>query len=249
MAQDITNIISQCKEIYSSASKNDLVWRWDIGNIVSDIYDNKDKYEEKAINKLADALELSPADISRFKKFFNSFKNKDELEKAAGKGYKWSHFKVINDLPDGQIKEDLKNKIKESETAPLLKDIQKEIDDRKQEQLKSSDNGTAGSDSEKKSSSNNPNKPVNAALKACEKLMDDLGSIWIHKKDGLDFDNDNQEKKYNENIQHLAAALVEISELKKKIFDDFEPVDDTDEDMNADADTGADGNNEDESKD
>lgn len=216
------NLVVRCKDIYQKGRENDLAWRWMIGQEVQDTEDNDEKYEGGILKRLSEELDIAISDLSRFRKFFLSF-DKDMIIERAKVGYTWSHFKVINDLPDGDIKKRMIAQVEREDEAPKIKDLQQTISDEKNAQLSGLDNdtntGLGGSTGETSSSSGkSPAKPVNNALKFVEKLSDHLTDIYMQEEAGIDFDTDAKEEKYNELMDELGVKLKEIHELYQKVW-------------------------------
>lgn len=216
------DLIAKCKEIYQVGRENDLAWRWMIGQEVNNAYEDETKYEEGVLKRTSNELDIAISDLSRFRKFYLSF-DKEKVIDRAQVGYTWSHFKVINDLPDGDIKKRMISQIESEDEAPKVKDLQDAIDEEKNAQLAGLDEssgGLGGSTGEASTSSGpSPIKPVNAALRTIEKLNDYLTDILIQEEAGIDFDNDSKEEKYNEAIDELSTKLKELNEISDKIWE------------------------------
>lgn len=216
-------LIQECKEIYKKGRENDLVWRWEIGQKVDAAYADENKFQKGTLKRLSDELDISVSDLSRFKKFYLSF-NKEMLIERASVGYTWSHFKLINDLPDGSIKERMINLMQEEDEAPKTKDLQETISNEKNQQLDRADadaqSSASTSDGEKSSSSSKSAvKPINSALIAIEKLSDYLGDIALQEESGIDFDTDAKQEKYDEAMDELNTRLKEIEKIRIALFE------------------------------
>jgi len=215
-------LISECQNIYQKGRENDLAWRWMIGQKINDAYDNEEKYEESILKRASNELDIAISDLSRFRKFYLSF-NKDKVIERAQVGYTWSHFKVINDLPDGDIKQRMIAQVEKEDEAPKVKELQKTITEEKNTQLSGLDEdnsiGLGGSTgSSATSSSSSPTKPINKALQHIEKLADCMTDIHIQENSGIDFDTDSKQEKYNELMDELSTRIREIYELYQKIW-------------------------------
>lgn len=219
-------LVEQCKQLYNTARKNDLSWRWLFGKLVEETYANKDKYESGILKRMSEETDIAISDLSRFRKFFNEFADVKLIDNAAEKGYSWSHFKVLNDLPDGNIKQEIKDKyISTDDPAPKTSDFQKEIDRKKSEQVDratastdaDSSAGGAGSGSSRSETKSSPITPVNKAIKTVEILGDYLGDVLININEGVNFDDDKKEEKYMEALSDLITRLKEMTEYANKI--------------------------------
>lgn len=214
-------LVSECKEIYKQARENDLTWRWDIGQRVDEAYANEDSYEKSVLKRLSEELDIAVSDLSRFRKFFNSF-DKDMLLERAQVGYSWSHFKMINDISDDSIKKRMIAMMEQEDEAPKTKELQSTIAEEKDQSFAGLDEDAAsGSSSSGESSSSSGKsyiKPVNSAMMALEKLCDHLGDIALQEEGGMDFDTDAKEEKYNEAMDELGSRLKEISEIHAKLW-------------------------------
>lgn len=220
-------LVTECKEIYKQGRENDLVWRWAIGQKVDQAYEDENRYEKGILKRLSEELDIAISDLSRFKKFFVSF-DKDTLIDRAAVGYTWSHFKMVNDLPDGAIKKRMISMIEQEDEAPKTKDLQATISEEKNQQfseLDKEDDTTSGSNSEKSSSSKSYMRPVNSAMMAIEKLGDHLSDIVLQEESGMDFDTDAKEEKYKEAMDGLHGRLKEIEQIRQKIWNS-NPVND-----------------------
>jgi len=225
-------LISECRDIYQKGRENDLAWRWMIGQKINDAYDNETKYEESILKRTSNELDIAISDLSRFRKFYLSF-DKDKIIERAQVGYTWSHFKIINDLPDGDIKKHMIAQVEKEDEAPKVKELQKTISDEKNAQLSGLDEdgssglgGSTGESSASKGSS--PMRPVNKALQHIEKLSDFLTDIYMQEQSGLDFDTDGKEEKYNERMDELGSKMREIQELYEKVWNKNDLPDDED---------------------
>lgn len=214
-------LINKCKDIYQVGRENDLAWRWMIGAEVDEAYANEDLYEESILKRMSEELDIAISDLSRFRKFFAAF-DKEKIVERAQVGYTWSHFKIINDLQDGDVKTRMIALVDAEDEAPKIKDLQQTIIDEKNQQFASSDSddtgGLGGSSGEASSNGPSPSKPVKAALKAIDKLLDNLSDLYIQKEAGVDFDTDSQEEKYNEAIDELNTRISEVIEIRDKIW-------------------------------
>lgn len=211
--EESIKIVNACKEIYTHGRTNDVEWRWHLGKNI-ELAQDKKKYGTRILKTISEELDIAVCDLSRFHKFHKTF-TIDQVKQQASKGYTWSHFKIINDMPDGEVKQRIITVHEEKAEAPKTKELQQEIN---QEREKAIDGpaSTGGASSEPGPVS--PLKPVNSALKAIEKLADSLADILIQKDSGMDFDNDKQSKKYDEAISELQTKLAEVVEMKNKLF-------------------------------
>lgn len=215
--------INDCKSIYERGIENDLVWRWKLGEQINKTYADAVKYESSILKRLSETLDIAVSDLSRFRKFYNNF-TVDKVVESANRGFSWSHFKIVNDLPDGKIKEDMKAKLEEGDKAPKTKDLQQEIDTKKEQQVDGSSGTDATSSGDAKSSGpgdkthrSSPVRPVNSAIKAVEKLCDFLGDVIIAIGDGVDFDSEKQQESFNEKFDELKLKLDEVVAYKDKL--------------------------------
>jgi hypothetical protein len=217
ISEESIKIIERCKEIYKSGRTNDVEWRWMLGEYVNNVSENEDKYESSILKVLSDELGISPSDLSRFRKFYKSF-NIEYVKEQASKGLTWSHFKIINDMPDDDAKKHIMSKV---EGCPEIKtvDLQKMANEERDKVMSNAD-GSSGSvaDDDQKSSKPSALKPINGALKSIEKLGDCLADLLMQKKSGIDFDTDKQEAKYNEKLSELDSRLAEIVKMHEDIF-------------------------------
>ena len=217
-------LISSCRELYKAARQNDLIWRWELGKRIDETYENKEKYEEGVLKKLSRELDIGISDLSRFRKFYKSF-NKEMLEERVAVGYSWSHFKMINDLPDGDIKTRMISLMEQEDEAPKTKELQQTINQEREAQFDAMDDDGSGattgstSDGESKpKKTSSPNKPVNSALKTIDKLIDFMSDIYMQEEAGIDWDTDSQESKYNELIDELKSRLDNLDKISKSIW-------------------------------
>lgn len=217
-------LINTCKQIYSTARKNDLIWRWMLGKHIDNMYANQSLYESGILKRVSEELDISISDLSRFRKFYNEFGDNKAIDHAVEKGYSWSHFKVLNDLPDGAIKSEMKKIIDTDNPAPKTSEFQKQIDDKKSEQIDRASNSidadskvSTGAGSGAKESKSSPISPINKALKLIDPLCDSLGDILIAISDGVEFDNEKIEEKYTEALSELMTKLEELVAYNDKI--------------------------------
>lgn len=214
-------LINNCKNIYQKGRENDLAWRWMIGQQINDAYENEEKYESSILKKASEELDIAISDLSRFRKFYLSF-DKEKIIDRAQVGYTWSHFKIINDLPDDDIKKRMIALVEKEDEAPKIKDLQQTISEEKNTKLSGLDedgsSGLGGSTGESQSKGPSPLKPVNGALKHVEKLADFLTDIHIQEESGIDFDTDSKKDKYDEYMDELGSKLSEINEICNKIW-------------------------------
>jgi len=214
-------LVDECKAIYKQARENDLIWRYLIGEQVNDAYANENKYETSILKRLSEELDIAVSDLSRFRKFYNTFQ-KDTLIEYAQKGYAWSHFKLVNDVSDSDVRARMITMMEKEDEAPKTKELQETIAKEKEEQFKVRDeeatSGTGTSGSENKTKGPSPVKPVNAALRSLDKLGDSLADVVIQQESGIDFDSNNQEQKYNDLLAELDTRLSEVAEMHDKIF-------------------------------
>jgi len=222
-------LVTECKEIYKQGRENDLVWRWAIGEKVDSAYEDEKKYEKGILKRLSEELDISVSDLSRFKKFYISF-DKDTLIDRASVGYTWSHFKMVNDLPDGDIKKRMISMIEKEDEAPKTKELQATISEEKNQQFSELDkeDSTVNSNSGESSSSSKKSylRPVNSAMMAIEKLGDHLSDIVLQEESGMDFDTDAKQEKYNEAMDELGSRLKEIEEIRQKLWSGRKAQDD-----------------------
>lgn len=214
-------LIQECKSLYKSARENDLTWRWDLGNKVNDAYENDKKYENSILKRLSEELDISTSDLSRFRKFYKSF-DKNMLIERASVGYSWSHFKIVNDLPDGDMKIRMISIIEQEDEAPKTKELQQTINEEKDAQYNSVDDeegkpGTGPSD-ESKVKTVSPLRPVNRALKIVDKLGDFLTDIYMQEEAGIEWDTDSKLEKYNIAIDELRSRIDDLMEISNKIW-------------------------------
>lgn len=219
--QNSKKLIEDCKIIYKIGRENDLTWRWLIGEKVEKAYANENEYEKSVLKILSEELDISISDLSRFRKFHLAF-DKEMLINRASVGYTWSHFKIINDLPDGDIKKRMISMVQEEDEAPKTKDLQVAIAEEKNQLYddnEESDTST-GSKSDKESKSNSKSfvKPINSALIVIEKLNDFLTDIFMQEESGMDFDTDAKHDKYYELKEILKTRLDESNEIANKIW-------------------------------
>lgn len=216
-------LINTCKDIYQKGRENDLAWRWMIGQQINDAYDNEEKYESSILKRASDELDISISDLSRFRKFYLSF-NKELIIERAQVGYTWSHFKIVNDLPDDDVKKRMIAQIEKEDEAPKIKDLQQTITEEKNSQFSGLDedgsSGLGGSTGDSQSKGPSPIKPVNGALKHVEKLVDFLTDILIQENAGIDFDTDAKQDKYDEYMEELGIKVLEINDIYEKIWKD-----------------------------
>lgn len=211
-------LIKKCKKIYQKGRENDLIWRWLIGQEVKDAYDHTSKYESGILKKLSEELFMSISDLSRFHKFYNSF-NKEMLLERAEVGYTWSHFKIINDLPDGNLKERMVNRITEENDVPKVKELQTSIHDEKEAMNQEDGSQSSGSsDSPSSSSGASIMKAPRGALRVIDKLLDYLTDVHTQEKEGVDYNSDKQEEKYNMLMDEINDRLKQIHDFHEKIF-------------------------------
>jgi hypothetical protein len=210
------SIVLECKEIYKLGRTNDVEWRWYLGQKVDTVYTNNPNVDNGILKTISAALDIATSDISRFRKFYKSFKLEDIRQKIE-KGFSWSHFKIINDVSDSAIKERIINKIDSNDEVPKTTELQNDIDKEKEQKL---DSAAASSAADGKgSSSPSPSKPIKGAIGSAEKLGDCLADIFMQVKSGVDFASDKQEEKYNELMDELKTKLREIVEVSTKILD------------------------------
>jgi len=210
-------IVKECHEIYKNGRSNDVEWRWHLGEKVDGVYtDNPDK-NEGVLKAISFVLDISTSDLSRFRKFYKSFKLEVIKEKIE-LGYSWSHFKILNDIKDGLVKERVMNQIDEKGEAPKTTELQDTVNKEKEQQLDRA-GASAAADGEKSSSTPSPSRPINGALKHAEKLGDCLADIFMQMKGGVDFATDKQEEKYGEAMEELKTRLREIVEVSNTIID------------------------------
>ena len=215
--------INECRSIYERGIENDLVWRWKLGEQINKTYAEADKFESSILKRLSETLDIAVSDLSRFRKFYNNF-TVDKVTESANRGFTWSHFKIVNDLPDGKIKEDMKVKLEEGDKAPKTKDLQHEIDVKKEMQVDgaSGTDATAAGDSQSgpgdKTHRDSPVRPINNSLKAIEKLCDSLGDLIIAIGDGVDFNTEKQQESFDEKLGELKIKLDEVVAYKDKLF-------------------------------
>lgn len=198
-------LINRCKKIYQRGRENDLVWRWLIGKEVKDAYEHAEKYEEGILKKLSTELFMAISDLSRFHKFFKSF-DKDMLVKRAEVGYTWSHFKAINDLPDGELKDKMIDKITKEDDVPKVKELQSTINEEREPQDGSSSDGPS------------PLRPVNGALRTIDKLLSYLTDIHIQEKEGINFNSDKQHEKYDSLMDEINDRMKEVEKFRDEIW-------------------------------
>lgn len=237
------DLIKKCKDIYQIGRENDLAWRWMIGNEVDDAYENEEKYEESILKRMSEELDIAISDLSRFRKFYQSF-DKEKIIERAKVGYTWSHFKVINDLPDGDIKKRMIALVEAEDEAPKIKELQSTINEEKNAQFNETDSdssdGLGGSSGTSIQGGSTPIKPVNASLKIIDKLLDNLTNIFLQEESGIDFDTDTKEEKYNTAMDELNVRINEVIEIHNKIWKNISSDDDDDDDDNGDDDNGDD---------
>ena len=210
-------IVKECHEIYKNGRSNDVEWRWHLGEKIDGVYtDNADK-NEGVLKAISFVLDISTSDLSRFRKFYKSFKLEIIKEKIE-LGYSWSHFKILNDIKDGLVKERVMNQIDEKGEAPKTTELQDTVNKEKEQQLDRA-GASAAADGEKNNSTPSPSRPINGALKHAEKLGDCLADIFMQIKGGVDFATDKQEEKYNESMEELKTRLREIVEVSNTIID------------------------------
>ena len=220
---DSVNLIQSCKSIYEEARKNDVEWRWNIGNRIDNAYEHPDDYEQGILKTLSEELEIAISDLSRFRKFFRTF-DIEKVREQASKGYTWSHFKIISDMPDDDVKKRIIAKYENIVDVPKTKDLQNDIYKERDEYLEAGggggSNSAAGgnSDVDDKVKSVSPLRSVNGALKSIDKLGDFLGDIVLQKKNGVDFGSDKQEENYNDKMNELEVRLSELNEIYIKLF-------------------------------
>lgn len=214
--------VEECREIYERGRKTDVEWRWQLGSKVEDAYLNKDKYESGILKTLSEEIGLAVSDLSRFRKFHNTFDIK-LVKKQASKGYTWSHFKILTDMPDTEAKKNMLVKFENNDEIQKTTELQKECNLEREKEIDPEGQAAAasGSKSDNTTKSPSPVKPVNAALRAIDKLGDYLADITVARSSGLDFDTDKQEEKYNEGMAELKVRLEELSDIKDKIFKDL----------------------------
>ncbi len=210
-------IVKECHEIYKNGRTNDVEWRWHLGEKVDGVYTNNPDQNEGVLKTISFVLDIATSDLSRFRKFYKSFKLELIKEKIE-LGYSWSHFKILNDIKDGLVKERVMNQIDEKGEAPKTTELQDTINKEKEQQLDRAATSSAA-DGEKNNSTPSPSRPINGALKHAEKLGDCLADIFLQIKGGVDFASDKQEEKYNESMDELKTRLREIIEVSNSIID------------------------------
>ncbi|CAK0748380.1 hypothetical protein CCP1ISM_20027 [Azospirillaceae bacterium] len=215
-------IVKECHQIYKDGRSNDVEWRWHLGEKVDGIYADTSDKSEGVLKAISFVLDISTSDLSRFRKFFKSFKLEAIREKIE-LGYSWSHFKILNDIKDGLIKERVMNQIDAKGEAPKTVELQNTINKEKEQQLDSAAASSAA-DGDKGSSAPSPARPINGALKHIEKLNDCLADIFMQIKSGVDFASDKQEEKYNESMDDLKNKLRETIEVANSIIDGTKEV-------------------------
>lgn len=208
-------VVKECREIYKNGRSNDVEWRWHLGEKIDGVYTDTSEKNEGILKAISFVLDISTSDLSRFRKFYKSFKLELIREKIE-LGYSWSHFKILNDVKDGLVKERIMNQIDEKGEAPKTVELQDTINKEKERQVDSA--AVSASDDAKKSSTPSPSRPINSALKVIEKLGDYLGDIFIQTESGIDFASDKQEEKYGEAFDELKVKLREIIEMSNRII-------------------------------
>jgi hypothetical protein len=213
--------VETCRDIYEQGRTNDVEWRWQLGAKVQDAYFNKDKYEKGILKTLEEEIGLAVSDLSRFRKFHNTFDLK-VVKKQAAKGYTWSHFKILSDMPDTEAKKNMIIKCETSDDIPKTSDLQKDCNLERENEIDPEGQaaGSGASSDSTKTRSPSPSKPINAALRALDKLGDYLADITVQRSSGIDFDTDAQEEKYNEGMAELNVRLSEIEGIRAEIFKD-----------------------------
>jgi hypothetical protein len=211
--------VEECKEIYEHGRKTDVEWRWQLGSKVEDAFLNEDKYEKGILKTLSEEIGLAVSDLSRFRKFHNTFDIK-LVKKQAAKGYTWSHFKILTDMPDTEAKKNMLAKFENNDEIQKTTEFQKECNLEREREIDPEGQAAAasGTSGEKTTKSPSPVKPVNAALRAIDKLGDYLADITVARSSGIDFDTDKQEEKYNEGMAELKIRLEELAGIKDQIF-------------------------------
>lgn len=227
-------LIETCVNIYKVGRENDLAWRWMIGAEVDESYANEDLYEESILKRMSEELDIAVSDLSRFRKFHVSFDKEMVIERAQV-GYTWSHFKIVNDLQDGDIKTRMIAMIGDEDEAPKIKDLQQTICDEKEAQFGDEDGsgGLGGTSGEAVSSGPSLIKPVSASLKLVDKLLDNLSDLFIQEQSGMDFDTDTKGEKYKEAMDELSVRLDEVKQIHNKIWKLVPDSDDVDEEIDA----------------
>lgn len=218
--ENSNKLIEECKKIYKRGRENDLIWRWLIGEKVENAYSNENEYEKGVLKKLSEELDIAISDLSRFRKFHSSF-DQEMLIDRASVGYAWSHFKMINDLPDGDIKKRMISMVEKEDEAPKTKDLQIAIAEEKNQSFEDEEesrNSSSQSDSETTSKSKSHAKPINSALIVIEKLNDYLTDIYVQEESGMDFDTDAKHDKYYELRDTLKEKLNELLEIQAKVW-------------------------------
>lgn len=198
-------LINKCKKIYQQGQENDLIWRWLIGKEVKNAYENTNIYEKGILKKISEELNIAISDLSRFHKFHLAF-NKDLLTDRAKVGYTWSHFKLVNDVSDNQLKEKLINKIDKENDVPKVKELQSTINEERNSNDLNSDNH------------HNVIRPVNGALRTIDKLLNHLTDIHIQEKEGIDFNSDKQQEKYNTMMDEINDRMKQVIQFNKEIW-------------------------------
>jgi hypothetical protein len=208
-------IVKECHQIYKDGRTNDVEWRWQLGEKIDGIYTDTSDKSEGVLKAISFVLDISTSDLSRFRKFYKSFKFED-VKKKIDQGYSWSHFKILNDIKDTLIKDRIINQIDTKGEAPKTNELQDVVNKEKEQQLDRA--AASSSEDSKKSSIPSPSRPINSALKVVEKLGDYLGDIYIQIESGIDFASEKQEEKYNESFNDLKVRLGEIIEMSNKII-------------------------------
>jgi hypothetical protein len=208
-------IVKECHEIYKRGRGNDVEWRWYLGEKIDGIYSDASEKIEGILKTISTVLDIATSDLSRFRKFYKSFKFED-VQKKIEQGYSWSHFKILNDIKDALIKDRVINQIDSKGEAPKTNELQDVVNKEKEQQLDRA--AASSSEDSKKSNIPSPSRPINSALKIVEKLGDYLGDIYIQIESGIDFASEKQEEKYNESFNDLKVRLGEIIEMSNKII-------------------------------
>ena len=208
-------VVKECHAIYKNGRSNDVEWRWHLGEKIDSVYTDTSEKNEGILKAISFVLDIATSDLSRFRKFYKSFKLETIKEKIE-LGYSWSHFKILNDIKDGLVKERVMNQIDEKGEAPKTSELQDTVNKEKEQQIDRA--ASSAADDEKKGSTPSPSRPVNSALKALEKLGDYLGDVFIQIESGIDFASDKQEEKYDEALGELKVRLGEMIEMSNRII-------------------------------
>jgi hypothetical protein len=213
------DIILLCKSICYNGKKTDLAWRWELGKLINEMSVNTIKYEKGILTRLSEEIDISISELSRYRKFFNEFSDMKAIESAANRGYSWSHFKLIDDVADKNLKEKLKTQLNETEEAPKVVDLQATIASEKDELLNKAEKSSKddADNAKETKSGGSPVKPLNSAVKHADALCDNLGSLLIALKDGIDFDSEKQTEKFNGLMIDLKQRLAEVIEYTNQV--------------------------------